>query len=166
MGGFFVIPLNALMQYHAKNSQLGRVLATNNLIQFSIMLIFLIITSTLSYYKVGSGSILWILFLVGLAGTIYTILKIPESLLRFIIARLFAARYRMKVLGFEDLPASGGVLLLGNHISWVDWALVQIASPRPLNFVIESGYYERWYLKGVLNLFGAIPAEAVSLCDL
>ena len=157
MGGFFVVPLNALMQYHAKNSQLGRVLASNNLIQFSIMLIFLVITSALSYYKIGSGSILWMLFLVGLAGTIYTILKIPESLLRFIIARLFAARYRMKVLGFENLPHSGGILLLGNHISWVDWALVQIASPRPLNFVIESGYYERWYLKGLLNLFGAIP---------
>lgn len=160
MGGFFVIPLNALMQYHAKNSQLGRVLASNNLIQFSVMLVFLVITSTLSYYKVGSTTILWMLFFVGLAGTIYTILKIPESLLRFIIARLFAARYRMKVLGFEELPHSGGILLLGNHISWVDWALVQIASPRPLNFVIESGFYERWYLKGFLNLFGAIPISS------
>jgi len=160
MGGFFVVPLNSLMQYHAKNTQLGRVLASNNLIQFSVMLVFLVITSTLSYYQVGSTSILWMLFLVGLVGTIYTILKIPESLLRFIIARLFSARYRMKVLGFEDLPNSGGILLLGNHISWVDWALVQIASPRPLNFVIESGYYERWYLKGFLNLFGAIPISS------
>ena len=160
MGGFFVIPLNSLMQYHAKNNQLGRVLASNNLIQFSVMLVFLVITSTLSYYKVGSTSILWMLFFVGLVGTIYTILKIPESLLRFIIARLFAARYRMKVLGFEELPHSGGILLLGNHISWVDWALVQIASPRPLNFVIESGFYERWYLKGLLNLFGTIPINS------
>ena len=66
----------------------------------------------------------------------------------------------MKVLGFEDLPHSGGVLLLGNHISWVDWALVQIASPRPLHFVIESGFYERWYLKGFLTLFGAIPISS------
>jgi len=160
MGGFFVVPLNSLMQYHAKNTQLGRVLASNNLIQFSVMLVFLVITTTLSYYKVGSTTILWMLFLVALAGTIYTIIKIPESLLRFIIARLFSARYRMKVLGFEDLPNSGGILLLGNHISWVDWALVQIASPRPLNFVIESGYYERWYLKGFLNLFGAIPISS------
>ncbi len=162
MGGFFVVPLNALMQYHAKNTQLGRVLASNNLIQFSIMLVFLVVTSIFSYYKVGSTTILWMLFIVGLAGTVYTILKIPESLLRFIISRLFAARYRMKVLGFEDLPNSGGVLLLGNHISWVDWALVQIASPRPLNFVIESGYYERWYLKGFLDLFGAIPISSGS----
>ncbi len=157
MGGFFVVPLNSLMQYHTKNSQLGRVLASNNLIQFSIMLLFLITTSLLAYWKIGSTVILGGLFVVALIGSIYTILKIPESLLRFVIARIFSARYRMKVLGFEDLPHSGGVLLLGNHISWVDWALVQIASPRPLNFVIERGYYERWYLKGILKLFGAIP---------
>ena len=162
MGGFFVVPLNALMQYHARNNQLGRVLASNNLIQFSVMLLFLIITTLLAYFNVDSTLILWGIVIVALLGSIYTILKIPESLLRFIIARLFAARYRMKVLGFENIPPSGGILLLGNHISWVDWALVQIASPRPLKFVIERGYYERWYLKGFLDLFGAIPISSSS----
>jgi acyl-[acyl-carrier-protein]-phospholipid O-acyltransferase/long-chain-fatty-acid--[acyl-carrier-protein] ligase len=157
MGGFFIVPLNALIQYHAKNNQLGRILASKNLIQFSVMLLFLVISSLLAYMQLDSTVTLWSLFGIALLGSIYTILKIPESLLRFVIARIFAARYRMKVLGFEDLPHSGGVLLLGNHISWVDWALVQIASPRPLHFVIERGYYELWYLKGVLKLFGAIP---------
>ncbi|MEE9309847.1 MAG: acyl-[ACP]--phospholipid O-acyltransferase [Cocleimonas sp.] len=157
MGGFFIVPLNALIQYHAKNNQLGRVLASKNMMQFSVMLVFLAITSWIAYLKVDSINMLWGLVAVAIAGTLYTILTIPESLLRFVIARLFAARYRMKVLGFEDLPHSGGVLLLGNHISWVDWALVQIASPRPLHFVIERGYYELWYLKGFLKLFGAIP---------
>ena len=165
MGGFFVVPLNSLMQYHARNNQLGRVLATNNLIQFSVMLLFLVITSTFSYYQFGSTGILWGLAIVAFLGTIYTILKIPESLLRFVIARIFHARYRMRVLGFEDLPTSGGVLLLGNHISFVDWALVQIASPRPLHFVIERGYYERWYLKGFLKMFGAIPINSARSAD-
>lgn len=160
MGGFVVVPLNALLQYHARSNQLGRVLATNNLIQFSVMLLFLVTTTLLSYYNFGSTGILWGLAFIAFFGTIYTIFKAPESLLRFIVARIFAARYRMKVLGFENLPHSGGVLLLGNHISWVDWALVQIASPRPLNFVIERGYYERWYLKGVLDMFGAIPINS------
>ena len=160
MGGFMVVPLNALIQYHAKSHQMGRVLATNNLIQFSVMLLFLVTTSALSYYQFGSAGILWGLVFIAFFGSIYTIYKAPESLLRFIVARVFAARYRMKVLGFENLPQSGGMLLLGNHISWVDWALVQIASPRPLNFVIERGYYERWYLKGVLDMFGAIPINS------
>ncbi len=157
MGGFFIVPLNALVQYHTRNNRLGRVLAAKNMIQFAVMLVFLLVTGFLAYNNVSGTVILWGLISVAVIGSIYTILKIPESLLRFVIARIFAARYRMKVLGFEDLPHSGGVLLLGNHISWVDWALVQIASPRPLNFVIERGYYELWYLRGILKLFGAIP---------
>ncbi len=160
MGGFFVVPLNALIQYHAKDSQLGRVLATNNLIQNIAMLSFLIITVSLAIIGVGSISIIWLLVLVGVAGTLYTIVKMPESLLSFILSRLFAARYKMTVLGFEKLPASGGILLLGNHISWIDWALVQIASPRQLHFVIERYYYERWYLKWFLDLFGVVPINS------
>ncbi len=157
MGGFFIVPLNALVQYHTRNNRLGRVLAAKNMIQFAVMLVFLLVTGFLAYKNISGTVVLWGLIAVAVIGSIYTIFKIPESLLRFVIARIFAARYRMKVLGFEDLPHSGGVLLLGNHISWVDWALVQIASPRPLNFVIERGYYELWYLRGILKLFGAIP---------
>ncbi len=160
MGGFFVVPLNALIQYHARDSQLGRVLASNNLIQNIMMLSFLVLTVALAVVGISSTNIIWFLVIVGVIGTIYTILRMPESLLRFIISRLFAARYSMTVLGFEKLPASGGVLLLGNHISWVDWALVQIASPRPLHFVIERGYYERWYLKWFLDLFGVVPINS------
>jgi acyl-[acyl-carrier-protein]-phospholipid O-acyltransferase/long-chain-fatty-acid--[acyl-carrier-protein] ligase len=160
MGGFFIVPLNALIQYHARETQLGRVLASNNLIQNIMMLSFLIITVLLAIVGIGSISMIWLLVLVAALGTVYTILKMPESLLRFIFSRLFAARYSMTVLGFDKLPASGGILLLGNHISWVDWALVQIASPRQLHFVIERDYYERWYLKWFLDLFGVVPINS------
>jgi acyl-[acyl-carrier-protein]-phospholipid O-acyltransferase/long-chain-fatty-acid--[acyl-carrier-protein] ligase len=160
MGGFFVVPLNSLIQYHAHDKQLGRVLASNNLIQNIMMLSFLMITVLLAIIGTGSISIIWLLVLVAATGSIYTVLKMPDPLLRVLIGRLFATRYRMTILGFEKIPASGGVLLLGNHISWIDWALVQIASPRKLHFVIERYYYERWYLKGILNLFGAVPIHS------
>ena len=47
--------------------------------------------------------------------------------------------------------------MLGNHISWIDWAIVQMASPRAVRFVMERGIYERWYLKGFLDFFGVVP---------
>ena len=47
--------------------------------------------------------------------------------------------------------------MLGNHISWIDWAMVQMASPRPVRFVMERGIYERWYLRWFLNFFGVVP---------
>jgi acyl-[acyl-carrier-protein]-phospholipid O-acyltransferase/long-chain-fatty-acid--[acyl-carrier-protein] ligase len=160
MGGFFVVPLNALMQYHTKNHQLGRVLATNNLIQNIAMLSFLVITAILAVNNFDSINLFFLLALVAIAGAIYTIYQLPESLLRFIISRMFAARYQMQIMGFDNIPPSGGVLLLGNHISWVDWALVQISSPRSIHFVIERGFYERWYLQWFLKMFGVVPISS------
>ncbi|MBK8454341.1 MAG: acyl-[ACP]--phospholipid O-acyltransferase [Thiofilum sp.] len=162
MGGLFVVPLNALMQYHAENNQLGRILATNNLIQNIAMLGFLVGTVALSLAGVSSLWLFSVLTVIAAFGAIYTIYHLPESLLQFVAKYIFKARYRLKVLGFENLPARGGVLLLGNHISWIDWALVQIASPRRLHFVMERGYYERWYLKWVLDLFKVVPIRGVA----
>jgi acyl-[acyl-carrier-protein]-phospholipid O-acyltransferase/long-chain-fatty-acid--[acyl-carrier-protein] ligase len=157
MGGFFVVPLNALIQHHAHDAQLGRVLASNNLIQNIAMLSFLIMTVALAIIGINSVSIIGALVLVAAIGSIYTLRKMAKPLLSLVLSRLFAVRYRMTVLAANKVPASGGILLLGNHISWIDWALIQIACPRPLHFVIERYYYERWYLTWLLDLFGAVP---------
>jgi len=76
---------------------------------------------------------------------------------RYLVGRLIATRYRLQVIGLNNLPAQGGVLMLGNHISWIDWAVVQMASPRPIRFVMERAYYERWYLTWFLDFFGVVP---------
>ena len=75
MGGFVVVPLNALLQYHAQNNQLGRVLASNNLIQFSVMLLFLVTTTLFSYYQFGSTGILTGLAFIAFIGTLMPYLK-------------------------------------------------------------------------------------------
>ncbi|HBS19161.1 MAG TPA: acyl-[ACP]--phospholipid O-acyltransferase, partial [Halomonas sp.] len=96
---------------------------------------------------------------VAMVGSGYTIFKLPQSLVRFILSFLITRRYRVDVHGLENLPAQGGVLLLGNHISWVDWAMVQIASPRPVRFVMLKNIYQRWYLRWFFKALGCIPIE-------
>lgn len=162
MGGFFMVPLSALMQYHSPRQQLGRALAAYNLVSTTMMLLFLLATMLLAWYGIGSRYLFTALTLVVIVGAVYTVYQLPQSLLRFIASRFFHAAYRLKVIGFENLPTRGGVLLLGNHISWIDWALVQMACPRQVRFVMERGYYERWYLKGILDLFGVIPIASGS----
>ncbi|MDC1535731.1 1-acyl-sn-glycerol-3-phosphate acyltransferase [Candidatus Thioglobus sp.] len=66
---------------------------------------------------------------------------------------LFGWRYRLKVTGLDNLPKTGPVLLLGNHISWIDFALIQWATPRTIRFVVHDDYYRKpifnWILRGV-----------------
>ncbi len=156
-GGIFIVPLNALIQFHARDHELGTVLAGNNWVQNLVMLSFLLLTVLFAITGSTSQGLFHLLTLAALGGALYTIWQLPQSLVRYLISRLFAGSHRIEVIGFENLPASGGVLMLGNHISWLDWAMVQIACPRPVRFVMHRTIYQRWYLKWFLDFFGVIP---------
>ena len=157
LASFFIVPLNALIQFNAGETALGRVLAAKNFVLNIVMLGGLGLTVVSALAETGSHAIMVALGVAATGGAIYTIWQLPQSLVRFLIARLFASQYKLQVIGLEHLPAQGGVLLLGNHISWIDWAMVQLATPRPVRFVMAREYYERWYLKHFLNLFGVVP---------
>lgn len=159
MGGLFIVPLNALIQFHAADNELGTVLAANNWIQNLAMLGFLVLTALFALAGVDSHYLLLLIASVAMIGGGYTIVKLPQSLVRFLLGFLLTRRYRVDVHGLENMPAQGGVLLLGNHISWVDWAMVQIASPRPVRFVMLKSIYQRWYLRWFFKALGCIPIE-------
>jgi 1-acyl-sn-glycerol-3-phosphate acyltransferase len=159
-GGLFLVPLNALIQFHAGEHGLGRVLAANNFVQNLVMLGFLGLTVGAALARTRSVPMVTTLGLVALIGALYTLYQLPQSMVRFLVARLLATRYRLQVVGLEHLPAQGGVLMLGNHISWLDWAMLQTASPRPVRFVMERYLYERWYLQWFLDFFGVVPISS------
>lgn len=160
MGGLLIVPLNALIQFHAGSHQMGRVLAANNLIQNIAMLLFLMVTVMFALAQFESSQLLYLIALVALIGFGYSVYQLPQSLVRFILSYVMSARYRVRVEGMQKLPSTGGVLLLGNHISWLDWAIVQIACPRPVRFVMIRSIYERWYLNWFFRMFGCIPIES------
>ena len=162
MGGMLIIPLNALIQFHSGEDEIGSVLAGNNFIQNCFMLSFLGLTVWFSMMGLDSYGLFTILLIVAIVGTIYTIYKLPQSLIRFVFSFIIGNKYRLEVLGMKNIPETGGVLMLGNHISWIDWAVVQMASPRPIRFVMIRNIYERWYLKWFLNIFNVIPISAAS----
>ena len=156
-GGFLIVPLNALIQYRAPEEQAGAILAGNNWLQNIAMLLFLGLTVLFSVVGIQPTGLFYLLAAIAVGGAIFAMLQLPHALARVVANLVFRRRYRIHAVGFENLPEEGCVLLLGNHISWLDCAMVQIASPRPVRFVIERSIYSRWYLKPVLNAFGVIP---------
>ncbi|WP_338039965.1 MFS transporter [Nitrincola tibetensis] len=54
MGGIFIVPLNALIQFHADESEMGRTLAANNWVQTVVMLGFLLLTVAFSLLGLSS----------------------------------------------------------------------------------------------------------------
>lgn len=65
--------------------------------------------------------------------------------------------YRLRVLHADRLPATGGVLIIANHVSYLDSFILYAACPRPPRFVIVSRYLRHGAIRWFLRLFGAIP---------
>ena len=157
MGGLLIVPLNALIQYHADEKQLGAVLAGNNWVQNIAMFGFLMLTVVFASAGIDSRGLFILVAAVAVGAAFYTLKSLPHSLTRVVASLIIKRAYRVSVEGFDNLPKTGPCLLLGNHISWIDWAMIQIACPRQVRFVMLRSIYERWYLKPVFKLFGVIP---------
>ena len=64
--------------------------------------------------------------------------------------------YRVRTIGREHVPACGGVLLLPNHLSYIDALILQLACPRRLRFVAYEQLKHHWFFEWVLRISGAI----------
>ena len=158
--GLFIVPLNAVIQFETKKENLGKVLAGNNFIQNIVMFSFLVVTSLFAYFQVSSEVLMYIVAVVAIGGSIFTMLTIPQSLVRYFIKVVIGFKFKLDVNGLENIEEGKGILLLGNHISFLDWAILQMAYPRQISFVMEKSYYEKWYLKPFLKFFHAIPISS------
>ncbi len=157
--GLFIVPLNSLIQFATPTKNLGMVLAGNNFMQNVSMFIFLIVTAIFAYLNIPAKALIISAATVAFIGMGYTFIKLPQSIVRYIVRLLIRVRYKVDVDGLNNLVdlEGKGILLLGNHISFLDWAILQIAYPKQIRFVMDKIYYNRWYLKPFFKFFKVIP---------
>jgi len=79
-------------------------------------------------------------------------------MLRATAGRVLLALYRTRVDGVEHIPP-GGALLAGNHVSYLDPALLWCASPRPVHFVAKAELWQTRWLGWALDNLWAFPVE-------
>src|SRR6267143_4578915 len=79
-----------------------------------------------------------------------------ERALYFFGRLLVRCFYRVTMLGLENIPA-GGFLLLPNHITWIDAIVLQLACSRPIRYVIDQEHYNKPILHPILRAIGCIP---------
>ncbi|MDN5094435.1 acyl-[ACP]--phospholipid O-acyltransferase [Aliarcobacter butzleri] len=156
-GGMFVVPLNSLIQFNAKKKFLGTILAGNNWFQSLFMFLMLCITTIVSFYDLDPLNTIYLILSIIVIGTLYTVYKLPQSLLLLFLKAFVGLKYKLEVDGIKNIPSQGGVLLLGNHVSWIDWAIILMAVPREVKFVMDKTIYNKWYLTWLLKMFKCIP---------
>ena len=147
-GGIYMIPMFAMLLYHTKPRSAGHVLSVNNGVQSFCIIVFEVLALlAIRWFEIERMNLFFILGVVCLAGTIWAVWAMPHTLLRQLLRSALSIHYKFLVSGVQNIPWEGPVLLVGNHISYIDWALIQMASPRPMRFVITKPAFEKWYVR-------------------
>jgi 1-acyl-sn-glycerol-3-phosphate acyltransferase len=81
-----------------------------------------------------------------------------------LIGPLLRVFFPAKVTGAENLPKSGGVLLVGNHISVADSFFAPLHLPRQVFFLAKSEYFTEkgvkgWFKRQFFSGVGQVPID-------
>jgi 1-acyl-sn-glycerol-3-phosphate acyltransferase len=83
----------------------------------------------------------------------------PRTILRSIVLALFGPLLSLRLIGVENVPDAGPLLVASNHLSNADPIILEAAFPRPLFFVGKSELFRNPFFRWVLHRFGGIPVE-------
>ena len=160
-GGFFAVPINALIQHRPEIERRGAVLATAGVLSF----IGIGPIAAGAYYllTVVFGLSAPNVFLVGSAltfvATIGTIILLPDSLLRFVLWLATHSLYRIRVEGRANIPERGGALFVANHMSFIDALLLSASTDRHIRFLMGKDIYEHPTVHPFARILRAIPVS-------
>ena len=157
-GGFYIVPLYALIQSRTAEGERARVIAANNILNALFMVTSAIVAIVLlSLAGLTIPQLFLVVSLMNIAVNSYIFKIVPEFSVRFLIWLLSHSMYRVEHRGLEHIPDEGAALLVCNHVSFVDALLITGAVRRPIRFVMYYKIYNLPVLNFVFRTVGAIP---------
>ena len=156
-GGFFIVPLYALVQLRSSPEHRARIIAGNNILNALFMVVGALGAASLLDAGLSIPALFGGAALLNTAVAVYIYGLVPEFLLRFIAWLLVKAVYRLRTQGLEHIPLQGAAILVANHVSFIDAVVIMGASPRPIRFVMDHRIFKMPLLGFIFRHCGAIP---------
>ncbi|PWT74451.1 MAG: glycerol acyltransferase [Proteobacteria bacterium] len=156
-GGFYIVPLYALVQARSKPDQRSRIIAANNILNALFMVLAAAFGMSLLFAGASIPEMFLAAALLNAAVAIYIYRLVPEFLMRFLAWMLVHSVYRLRKSGLGNIPETGPAVLACNHVSFVDAIVVLAASPRPIRFIMDHQIFRIPLLSFVFRTARAIP---------
>ena len=157
-GGFYIVPLYALIQARTAPGQRAQVIAANNILNALFMVVSALLTIVLlSVIGLSIPQLFLCVALLNVAVNAYIFHIVPEFTMRFLVWLLSHSMYRVTHRHLERIPETGPAVLVCNHVSYVDALLLTGAIRRPIRFVMYYKIYRLPVLHFVFRTVGAIP---------
>jgi 1-acyl-sn-glycerol-3-phosphate acyltransferase len=156
-GGFYSVPLYALIQSRSKATHRARIIAANNILNALFMIASALMGVALGAAGVGIPGLFLITGLLNIAIAVYIYSLVPEFMLRFIAWVLVHTFYRIRLVNTQHIPHEGAAVLVCNHVSFVDAVVIMAESPRPIRFVMDHRIFRSRLAGWLFRHVKAIP---------
>jgi 1-acyl-sn-glycerol-3-phosphate acyltransferase len=156
-GGFYVVPLYAMVQQRARPEALSRVIAANSILNALFMVAAALFGAAVLAAGVSVPHLLLLTALLNAGVAVYIYTLVPEFLLRFLCWLLVHSVYRVEERGLDNIPAHGAALLVCNHVSFVDALVISAACRRPIRFVMEAAIFAAPVINLLARGMKAVP---------
>lgn len=158
--GFYIVPLNTLIQYESPKDERGKIIATNNFFSFSaILLASLAIYIFGQVLKINPANTFLVIGMITILGTIYVCRLLPYPLVRLCVWILAHTIYKIRTIEKHNVPEKGGALLVANHVSFVDAILLIVTVQRPIRFIMSREIYGANIFRPLFKLGRVIPID-------
>lgn len=157
--GLLIVPLHAIVQWRAPDEERGSIIALGNFLDIGGMTIGSLVAGGMAVIGFGLKSMLIFSAILVVLATIWCVRILPKALVRLCFIILTRTLYKFRVVGVDNLPKEGPALLVANHVSAIDALFIMASVNRSVRFVMNEGYYNKWYIYPLAKLMDAIPVS-------
>lgn len=156
-GGFYIVPLYALIQQRSAATHRSRVIAGNNILNALFMVGGSLFAIAALSQGLGIDQLFLSLALMNAAVAVYIYTLVPEFTMRFITWILIHVLYRIDKTDLARIPEQGPAVLVCNHVSFMDAMIIGGCCPRPARFVMYYKIFNLPIINFVFRTARAIP---------
>jgi acyl-[acyl-carrier-protein]-phospholipid O-acyltransferase / long-chain-fatty-acid--[acyl-carrier-protein] ligase len=165
LGGCYMVPIQTFIQDRAEPEKRGRVLSSMNLLDSIAGVLGVLLLLVLKAFGIGISGQFWVLGILMCGAAVYTVTLLPHYMLRFISLLIVRTVYKVRSVHHERVPETGGVLLLSNHVSYMDAFILGAACQRPVRFVMWDELYNIRAVTWFLRIVGTVPISPTRAKD-
>jgi len=156
-GGFYIVPLYALIQKTCDKERLSRAFACNNILNAFFMVMSAVLVLALLSFGLSIKAIFLIMALLNAVVAAYVFSQVPEFMMRFTVWLLVHTMYRVRKSGMENIPETGPAIVVANHVSFIDALILGGCIRRPVRFVMYHKIFKMPIMNFVFRTAKAIP---------
>ncbi len=158
--GFFVVPLNAFIQYQSPLITRGRYLGATNFVTFSAMFLASVALWLFKEpFGLNPAQLFLIMGVASIGATAYIIMTLPEAFVRGVNWILTHSFFKVTAVGKKHVPHEGGALLVCNHTSYLDPLIILASLYRPVRFLMYRSIYNAPLMSPIAKIMKAIPVS-------